>query len=75
MLDDRRIDLWQDWLDRYGLEPDLPFQALRCGFRAREIPVTIAYPNDKLQYTKMRAVIDGWAIFRPVVFLRLGVRR
>ncbi len=52
ILDDRRIDLWQDWLDRYELEPYLLFQALQCGFRVLEVPVTIAYPNDKLRYTK-----------------------
>lgn len=74
LFDDGRINLWQDWLDHYELEPYMLFQALRHGFRVLEVPVTIAYPADKLHYTKMRAVIDWWVIFRPVVFLRLGMR-
>lgn len=75
IFDDGRINLWQSWLDHYELEPYMLFQALATGVRVLEVPVTIAYPADKLGYTKMRAVIDWWVIFRPVVFLRTGLRR
>jgi dolichol-phosphate mannosyltransferase len=76
LLDDERIDLWQDWLDRYELEPYLLFQSLRLGHRVVEVPVTIEYPkSDGIAYTKMRAITDWWRIFRPVLFLRLGLRQ
>ena len=76
LLDDERIDLHQDWLDRYELEPYLLFKVLRSGHRVREVPVTIAYPSPNgAGYTKMRAVVDWWRIFRPVVFLRFGIKR
>ncbi|HVF90876.1 MAG TPA: glycosyltransferase family 2 protein [Blastocatellia bacterium] len=77
LLEDGRIDLWQEWLDRYELEPYLLFKAFRLGHRVVEVPVTIEYPeeNDGIAYTKMRALVDWWKIFRPVVFLGLGIKK
>jgi dolichol-phosphate mannosyltransferase len=73
LLDDARIHLDQPWLDRYELEPYLLFQAVRCGFRVREVPVTVRYHARGT--TKMRLVRDGWRIMKPLVYLRLGLRR
>jgi dolichol-phosphate mannosyltransferase len=77
LFEDRRIDLWQAWLDRYELEPYLLFKALKLGHKVVEVPVTIEYPPeaDGLAYTKMRALVDWWKIFRPVLFLALGIKR
>ena len=76
LFDDKRIDLWQDWLDRYELEPYLLFKALRLKHRVVEVPVTIEYPKtDGIAYTKMRAITDWWKIFRPILFLGLGIKR
>ena len=73
LLDDPRIRLEQDWLDGYELEPYLLYQAVRCRYRLREVPVTVRYHARGT--TKMRLVRDGWRILRPLVFLRLGWRR
>lgn len=73
IFDDPRIDLWQDWLDRYELEPYLLYQAVMTGKRVREVPITIVYHGRGT--TKMRAVRDWWRILRPLVFLSLGLRR
>jgi len=76
LLEDRRINLWQSWLDRYELEPYLLFKAIRLGHRVIEVPVMIEYPeSDGISYTKMRVLVDWWKIFRPVLFLGLGIRR
>lgn len=72
IMDDPRIRLDQSWLDRYELEPYLLYQAVRCGFRVREAPVTVRYHDRGT--TKMRPLQDGWRILRPLVFLRLGMR-
>jgi dolichol-phosphate mannosyltransferase len=72
LLDDPRIRLGQDWLDRYELEPYLLYQAVRCGYRVREAPVTVCYHSRGT--TKMKLLADGWRILRPLVFLRLGMR-
>lgn len=73
LLDDARIRLDQPWLDRYELEPYLLFQAVRAGYRVREVPVTVRYHSRGT--TKMRLVRDGWRLLRPLVFLRLGLKR
>jgi dolichol-phosphate mannosyltransferase len=76
LFDDKRINLWQDWLDRYELEPYLLFKALRLRHKVVEVPVTIEYPKtDGIAYTKMKAFTDWWKIFRPIIFLALGIKR
>jgi dolichol-phosphate mannosyltransferase len=76
LLEDKRINLWQEWLDRYELEPYLLFKAMRLGHRVVDVPVTIEYPQkDGIAYTKMRAVTDWWKIFRPIFFLGLGLKK
>jgi len=72
LLDDPRIRLDQPWLDRYELEPYLLFQAVRSGYRVREVPVTVRYHARGT--TKMRLMRDGWRILRPIVYLRLGLK-
>lgn len=77
LFEDQRINLWQSWLDGYELEPYLLFQALRLRHRVVEVPVTIEYP-DAIRgqaYTKMRAWTDWYRIFRPVLYLALGLKR
>jgi len=73
LLDDPRIRLGQDWLDRYELEPYLLYQAVRCGYRVREVPVTVRYHGRGT--SKMHLLRDGWRILRPIVYLRLGLKR
>jgi dolichol-phosphate mannosyltransferase len=72
MLDDPAIRLDQEWLDRYELEPYLLYQAVRRGYRVREVPVTVRYHGRGT--TKMKLFRDGWRILRPVVYLRLGLK-
>lgn len=70
------MQLDQDWLDRYELEPYVYFQAIRQGYRVIEVPVTKLYPADRrVGYTKMRPFRDWWRISRPLLYLGLGLRR
>lgn len=76
LLNDKRIDLWQNWLDAYALEPYFLFQALRLGYRVLEVPATVAYPHGvKGPFTKMRAIVDWWAVTAPLLWLTLRLRR
>lgn len=75
MLDDPEIDLDQDWLDKYELEPYLMFKAIRLGYRFKEVPVTKIYPPKELGYTKMKPFSGWWSILRPLFFLGLGIRK
>jgi len=75
MLDDERIDLTQDWLNQYELEPYLFYKAIQLGYRVTEVPVTKIYPPKKQGYTKMKPFSGWWSILRPLVLLGLRIRK
>ena len=74
ILADPKIDIDQDWLESYELEPYLLYKAIRRGYRVVEYPVTVRYHASE-GYTKMRGIRDWWRLFRPAFLLRLGVKR
>lgn len=69
------INLDQSWLDHYELEPYLYYKAIECDFKVTEIPVTKKYPLGKVGYTKMIPILDWWSILRPLIFLKLRIRK
>lgn len=75
LLKDPRIDLNQDWLDKYELEPYLFYKAVTLGYNVREVPVSKIYPPKELGYTKMKPITGWWSILRPLVFLGLGLKK
>jgi dolichol-phosphate mannosyltransferase len=75
VLADRRIDLSQDWLREYELEPYLYLRTIRLGYRTVEVPVTKIYPPKHLGQTKMKPIIGWWSILRPLVYLGFGLRK
>lgn len=72
ILDDPAIDIEQDWLNSYELEPYLLYRTIRGHHRVVEYPVTVRYHVGG--YTKMRGLRDWWRLFRPALLLRLGVK-
>jgi dolichol-phosphate mannosyltransferase len=77
LVRDPRVNVWQDWLDRYELEMYLHYKALTSGYRATEVPVTKSYKHFKKgsAYTNIRPFVDWWSIVRPIVYLRLRIRK
>jgi hypothetical protein len=74
ILDDPKIDIDQEWLTSYDLEPYVLYKAIRRRFRVLEYPCTVVY-HPREGYTKMRGIRDWWRLFRPAVLLRFGVKR
>jgi dolichol-phosphate mannosyltransferase len=75
LLDDARINLGQDWLDEYELEPYLYWKTIRLGYRTCEVPVTKIYPPKAIGYTKMKPITGWWSMLKPIVYLGLGLRK
>lgn len=75
ILQDPRIEIHQAWLGRYEVETYLFAKTLLCGYRWKEVPVQITYGTPGKPYTRARPVIDWWGYFRPVLLLRLGLKR
>ncbi len=50
-------------------------RAIQLGYRTTEVPVTKVYPPRSLGQTKMKPLTGWWSILRPLVLLRLGLRK
>ena len=74
VLDDERIDLYQDWLDHYELEVYLLMKLMLLGYETGEVPCTKIYPAKKLGRTKMRPLTDWWKMLRPIFLLGFRLR-
>jgi dolichol-phosphate mannosyltransferase len=74
ILRDPRIDIDQEWLTSYDLEPYVLYKAIRRGYRVIEVPCTVRY-HAREGYTKMRGLRDWWRLFRPALLLRTGIKR
>jgi len=75
VLEDPRLDLEQEWLDEYELEPYLYIRTIRMGYRTAEVPVTKIYPPKQLGQTKMKPISGWWSILRPLVLMGLGLKK
>ena len=75
IFQDKRINLNQDWLNKYELEPYLFYKAIALGYKVKEVPVSKIYPPRKLGYSKMRPVIDWWSILKPIFLLGFKIRK
>jgi dolichol-phosphate mannosyltransferase len=75
ILDDPGIDIHQRWLGRYEVETYLFAKTLLCGYAWKEVPIRITYAEKGRPYTRARPFVDWWGYFRPVLLLRLGLKR
>lgn len=75
LFDDARINIHQEWLNAYELEPYIFYKAIKLGYKVGEVPVTKIYPPHELGYTKMKPITGWWSILRPLVYLGLGLRK
>jgi len=77
LFDDPRIDIEQDWLDRYELETYIHLKVHWLGYRVKEVAVSKTYPPKAagLKYSHIRPFIDWWSILRPILLLMFRIRR
>jgi dolichol-phosphate mannosyltransferase len=76
IFNDERIDLKQEWLDTYELEPYILWKVIALGYNFKEAFVTKIYPPKKLGgYTKMIPILSWWSILKPLFYLRLGIKK
>ncbi|MBF0523017.1 MAG: glycosyltransferase family 2 protein [Candidatus Omnitrophica bacterium] len=75
IFDNKKIDINQEWLNHYELEPYLLFKAITLGYKFKETAVTKIYPPKKLGYTKMKPLVGWWSILKPVFYLGLRIKK
>lgn len=61
------INLRQQWLEQYELEPYLLLQTIKQGYRFKEVPVPKYWPKGK-SYSKMVPFKSWWSITRPILY-------
>jgi len=74
LLDDNRIDLWQEWLIQYELEPYLLIKTVQSGYRVGEAPVRKIYHDEMRKNTKMVPFKSWYSILRPLLLIRFGLK-
>ena len=75
IFSDKKINIWQDWLDGYQLEYYIHYQVLTLGYKTKEVPVSKVYPyRHKGGYSNISPLRDWWKIVGPLVYLKLGVK-
>ena len=75
VLNNPKLNLWQNWLLQYEMEPYLLIQTCRSGYKVGEVPVTKRYHNDMKENTKMVPFKSWWSILRPLFLLSLGIKK
>lgn len=75
LFDDSRFNLNQRWLDRYEMEYYIHYHALRGRYRVTEVPVSMVYPEEKKNYSKIKPITGWWSMIRPWLFLYLKIKK
>lgn len=76
-LKDPRIDIKQEWLNRYELEYYIHYHAVRTAkLKIKELPVTIRYDHlGEGRRSKIQPIVGWWSMIRPFVLLSLRLKR
>jgi dolichol-phosphate mannosyltransferase len=75
VFSDKRINIWQSWLDSYQLEYYIHYKVLALGYKTKEVPVSKVYSHrHKGGYSNISPFRDWWRIVGPLVYLALGVK-
>ncbi|HEY2290917.1 MAG TPA: glycosyltransferase family 2 protein [Thermoanaerobaculia bacterium] len=75
LLEDPRIDLWQEWLIQYELEPYFFIKVVQHGYEVGEAPVRKIYHQEMRKNTKMVPFKSWYSILRPLFLIRFGLKR
>ncbi|MCL4552990.1 MAG: glycosyltransferase family 2 protein [Candidatus Marsarchaeota archaeon] len=73
ILKSGKVNIWQDWLNTYELETYLPYKIVTSGYRSVEVPLSVIYHGNGT--SKMIPVLDWWRVLKPLLYLRLSLRR
>ncbi len=75
IFENEQIDIHQEWLGQYEMEYYIHFKVIKTGFRVVEVPVSMVYPKEGKNYTKIKPFIGWWSMIRPWVFLTLRIKK
>jgi len=74
IFNDKQINIYQDWLDRYQLETYIQFKIMTLKYRLKEVPVSKDYIKGFKKYSYIRPFLDWWQIMSPLFLLKFKIR-
>ncbi len=74
IFNDNRINLNQNWLNRYELETYLHYKVITLGYKMKEVAVSKDYLKGVKRYSKIKPIIDWWKLARPVFLLKFNLK-
>lgn len=75
ILDNPSINIDQDWLGQYEMEYYLHYKVIKAGYKVTEVPVSMVYPEEKKNYSKIKPFVGWWSMIRPWIYLTLRVKK
>jgi len=75
LFDDSRFNIGQSWLDKYEMEYYVHYHVIRGGYRVAEVPVSMIYPKERKNYSKIRPFVGWWSMIKPWIYLFLKIRK
>jgi len=75
IFDRPELGIDQAWLGRYEMEYYIHYKVLKLGYRVVEVPVSMVYPPEKKNYSKIKPFVGWWSMIRPWVFLILRIKK
>lgn len=69
------INIDQEWLGKYEMEYYIHYKTIKANFRVMEVPVSMNYPKEKKNYSKIKPFVGWWSMIRPWVFLVLKLKK
>lgn len=76
ILEDKRLNIDQEWLNHYALEYYIHYKAIALGYKLTEVPVTKKYLfRHRGGYSKIMPYKDWIHIVMPLFLLKFGVKR
>jgi len=75
LFDDKRFDIGQEWLNKYEMEYYIHYHVIKGGYRVVEVPVSMVYPKERKNYSKIKPFVGWWSMIKPWIYLFLKLRK
>ena len=70
ILEDSKVCWKEEWLWHYQFEYYVYAKAIKLGYRCIEVPVSMVYPPEKKEYSKIKPIVGWWQLMDA--WLRVG---
>ena len=75
IFDNPQINIDQKWLGKYEMEYYIHYQVAQKGYKIKEVPVSMVYPEDGRNYSKIKPLIGWWSMIKPWIYLTLKIKK